>query len=235
MFSSLIIPGLIFAAAASVTAVAVDKAYIIQLREETSSLLGRSLSQHDLFHKRASSVEYTIRQQFTNSDIYLGLSISVTSPGTDEEIRSQLGAISGVIAVSAVHTVSVPNITVQAATTFVPNPSGSTSPKAAPGANLASALQMGGIDKLHNKGIKGAGIKIGIVDTGVDYRHPALGGGFGKGHKIAGGYSFITDNGTLEESPDPLITCNGGGHGTHVTGIAPIIPVLILQILKSYV
>lgn len=84
--------------------------------------------------------------------------------------------------------------------------------------NLASALQMGGVDKLHNLGIKGSGIKIGVVDTGVDYRHPALGAGFGPGHKIAGGYSFVLDNGTLANSSDPLATCYGGGHGTHVSG-----------------
>lgn len=56
------------------------------------------------------------------------------------------------------------------------------------------------------------------IDTGIDYRHPALGAGFGPGKKIAGGYSFVLDNGTLSNSPDPLATCYGGGHGTHVAG-----------------
>lgn len=56
------------------------------------------------------------------------------------------------------------------------------------------------------------------IDTGIDYRHPALGAGFGPGKKIAGGYSFVLDNGTLSNSPDPLTTCYGGGHGTHVAG-----------------
>jgi subtilisin family serine protease len=93
------------------------------------------------------------------------------------------------------------------------------SPKIAVSAgNLASALEMGGVDKLHSLGIKGEGIKIGIVDTGVDYRHPALGAGFGPGFKVAGGYRFTTDNGTLANGPDPISTCYGGGHGTHVTG-----------------
>ena len=81
-------------------------------------------------------------------------------------------------------------------------------------ANLASPLQMGGVDKLHQLGIKGKGIKIGIVDTGVDYRHPALGAGFGPGFKIAGGWAFVADNGTTISDPDPLTTCYGGGHGT---------------------
>jgi hypothetical protein len=32
-----------------------------------------------------------------------------------------------------------------------------------------------------------------ISDSGVDYTHPALGGGFGPGHKIAQGYDFVGD------------------------------------------
>lgn len=77
---------------------------------------------------------------------------------------------------------------------------------------------MGGVDKLHALGIKGKGIKIGIIDTGVDYRHPSLGGGFGPGFKIAGGWAFTADNGSSINSPDPLTICGGGGHGTHVSG-----------------
>jgi subtilisin family serine protease len=83
---------------------------------------------------------------------------------------------------------------------------------------------MTGVDKVHALGVKGKGIKIGIIDTGVDYRHPALGGGFGKGFKIEGGYDFVGDSyyglGSITKpGPDPLATCVGGGHGTHTTGI----------------
>ncbi|KAG9246347.1 peptidase S8/S53 domain-containing protein [Calycina marina] len=80
---------------------------------------------------------------------------------------------------------------------------------------------VGGFDKLHNLGIKGKGkgIKIGIVDTGVDYRHLSLGGGFGPGFKFAGGWAFTGDNGEVLNSPDPLTICYGGGHGTHISEI----------------
>ncbi len=60
-------------------------------------------------------------------------------------------------------------------------------------------------------GIKGKGMKVGIIDTGVDYRHPALGGGFGPGRKIAGGYAFTDDDGNAISSPDPLTTCLEAG------------------------
>ena len=44
-----------------------------------------------------------------------------------------------------------------------------------------------GINKLHAQGLTGKGVKVGILDFGVDYRHPALGGCFGAGCKIAFG------------------------------------------------
>ncbi|KAG7098361.1 hypothetical protein E1B28_000319 [Marasmius oreades] len=51
-----------------------------------------------------------------------------------------------------------------------------------------------GVDKLHAQGISGRGIKIGIIDSGIDYTHPALGSGFGPGHKVVGGFDFVGDN-----------------------------------------
>lgn len=81
---------------------------------------------------------------------------------------------------------------------------------------------MTGVDKLHSLGIFGKGAKVGVVDTGVDYNHPALGGCFGTGCKVAGGYDFIGNsdfplgNGTKMPDNDPL---DQMGHGTHVTGI----------------
>lgn len=84
-------------------------------------------------------------------------------------------------------------------------------------------LAMAGVDKLHKEGIKGKGVQIAIIDTGVDYNHPSLGGGFGPGHKIALGYDFVGDDFTGFNSPvpdpDPLATCDGGGHGTHTAGM----------------
>jgi hypothetical protein len=50
---------------------------------------------------------------------------------------------------------------------------------------------------------------------------PSLGGDFGPSFKVAGGYAFVDDNWYPHavdsiSSPDPLTTCFGGGHGTHV-------------------
>ncbi|MBN1598069.1 MAG: S8 family serine peptidase [Bacteroidales bacterium] len=57
---------------------------------------------------------------------------------------------------------------------------------------------------------EGDGIRVGIIDTGIDYNHPALGEGFGSGYKVAGGYDFIN------EDNDPI---DDNSHGTHVAGI----------------
>jgi subtilisin family serine protease len=56
----------------------------------------------------------------------------------------------------------------------------------------------------------GAGQTVAVIDTGVDYAHPLLGGGFGEGFKVVGGYDFVDDD------ADPMDTY---GHGTHVAGV----------------
>ncbi|MBX9975074.1 S8 family serine peptidase [Cytobacillus firmus] len=79
------------------------------------------------------------------------------------------------------------------------------------------------IDKLHKEGLTGKGVKIGVIDTGVDYNHPDLKNAF------KGGYDFV------DNDEDPMETTyedwkksgypevNAGSsyyteHGTHVSG-----------------
>jgi subtilisin family serine protease len=57
---------------------------------------------------------------------------------------------------------------------------------------------------------QGEGEVVAVVDTGIDYNHPDLGGGFGPGHKVVAGYDFVNND------PDPM---DDNGHGTHVAGI----------------
>ncbi|MFH8514339.1 S8 family serine peptidase [Streptomyces gelaticus] len=58
--------------------------------------------------------------------------------------------------------------------------------------------------------VNGRGTTVAILDSGVDYTHPDLGGGLGKGHKVVGGHDFVNGDG------DPM---DDNGHGTHVAGI----------------
>ncbi|RDW83274.1 hypothetical protein BP5796_04765 [Coleophoma crateriformis] len=92
-------------------------------------------------------------------------------------------------------------------------------------ADTYSPHVMGGVDKLHEEGYTGEGIFIGIVDTGIDYTHPALGGGFGPGFKVVTGYDLVGDayNGDNTPVPDPdPFDCDG--HGSHVSGIIGALP-----------
>lgn len=57
----------------------------------------------------------------------------------------------------------------------------------------------------------GTGTTLAIVDTGIDYTNPSLGGAFGEGHKVVAGHDFV--NGDDDPADD-------NGHGTHVAGIA---------------
>jgi subtilisin family serine protease len=85
-------------------------------------------------------------------------------------------------------------------------------------------LQMTGADSAQNVlGVHGDGIRLAIIDTGIDYTHPDLGGctSVGPGCRVEMGYDFVGDsfNGTNDPMPDPdPMDCNG--HGTHVAGIA---------------
>ncbi|KAK8127723.1 serine endopeptidase [Apiospora sp. TS-2023a] len=78
-----------------------------------------------------------------------------------------------------------------------------------------------GVSKCHAAGIYGKGAKVAIVDTGTNYHHEALGGGFGPGFKVATGYDFVGDRDwpytSKEPDSDPLD--DDLGHGTHVAGI----------------
>ncbi|UJR24182.1 hypothetical protein I4U23_027148 [Adineta vaga] len=81
-----------------------------------------------------------------------------------------------------------------------------------------------GVDDIHKRFKNfGEGVKIGMIDTGIDYTHPALGGCFGGDCKVAFGYDLVGDaydgSNTPEEDDDPMDNCSEDAHGTHVAGI----------------
>ncbi|KAK3843452.1 MAG: peptidase S8/S53 domain-containing protein [Linnemannia gamsii] len=77
--------------------------------------------------------------------------------------------------------------------------------------------ELTGVKEVHDSlKLYGKGIKIGIIDSGIDYHHPALGGCFGPGCKVAYGTDFVGDDGRSPDD-DPMTDCDG--HGTHVAGI----------------
>ncbi|KAI8139731.1 peptidase S8/S53 domain-containing protein [Fennellomyces sp. T-0311] len=89
-------------------------------------------------------------------------------------------------------------------------------------ANLQVAHEMTTVDQVRQLGWNGKGIKVGVLDTGIDYTHPALGGCFGDGCLVAYGSDLVGDNYgeqnmTIDPDNDPIDHCDG--HGTHIAGI----------------
>lgn len=72
-------------------------------------------------------------------------------------------------------------------------------------------LPLIGADILHRSGISGEGTAVAIIDSGVDYLHPTLGGGQIPNVKVVYGLD------TADGDEDPM-DCNG--HGTAVASVA---------------
>jgi Subtilase family len=77
---------------------------------------------------------------------------------------------------------------------------------------------------------KGLGVKVAVLDTGVDLTHPALAG------KLLPGYDFVDGDTDPSEVPGTAPNNLGYGHGTHVAGLialvapdAKIIPYRVLD------
>ncbi|PSL05864.1 subtilase family protein [Haloactinopolyspora alba] len=57
---------------------------------------------------------------------------------------------------------------------------------------------------------RGAGTTVAVLDSGIDYTNPSLGGAFGPGNKVVAGHDYVNGD------ADPM---DDNGHGTHVAGI----------------
>ena len=109
--------------------------------------------------------------------------------------------------------------------------------------DLSETVPYIGATAVQAKGYTGKGIKVAVLDSGVDYTHAALGGsgnvasfnannatviepGTFPTAKVVGGYDFVgeawtgaTGSPPLAPDPDPLDKGTGAGHGTHVAHI----------------
>ncbi|KAK3811223.1 MAG: peptidase S8/S53 domain-containing protein [Benniella sp.] len=86
---------------------------------------------------------------------------------------------------------------------------------------LTTAHKMTGVDYIHETfGNTGKGVKVGVVDSGIDFSHPAFGKCPGQTCRIVTGYDFIGDNYDTTGNPvEDGIPNDCNGHGTHVAGI----------------
>ncbi|UCE72494.1 MAG: S8 family serine peptidase, partial [Nitrospiraceae bacterium] len=105
--------------------------------------------------------------------------------------------------------------------------------------NLAQSIPLINADTIQDLGFSGTGVTVAIIDTGVDYTHPSLGGCLGTGCKVLGGDDFVARN---RHDHDPM---DDNGHGTHVagivasthptyTGVAPGANLVALKVLDNF-
>ncbi len=151
----------------------------------------------------SAGIEVSVLHSYTR--VWNGFSVKGSKAQVDK-----LRSLAGVTAVFPVYTIQPPQL------------------KARP--QLAYSLPMIGADTAQAAGHDGQGIKVGVIDTGIDYNHPDL-GGTGVNNEDADfpnarvqfGYDLVGDDYDADvpsSTPQPDAKpddCNG--HGTHVAGI----------------
>lgn len=172
-----------------------------------------------------SSIEAVPRMNL-NYRLFKGASFNLknTTLSSTEDVAVQIAAAPEIKSIWPVRLFSRPNPKVHwtaghAAGTQPLSPS--LQRRLAEKADTYSPHVMTQVDKLRAEGITGKGLRVAVVDTGIDYMHPDLGGGFGPGHLVSYGTDLVGDDYNGENTPkpddDPMDECEG--HGTHVAGI----------------
>lgn len=79
---------------------------------------------------------------------------------------------------------------------------------------LNQVHQQTGVNHVHqNYGFQGDGQTVVVIDSGIAWDHYALGGGYGAGYRVVGGWDFA------QNDANPFDGGSAGFHGTHVAGI----------------
>ena len=159
------------------------------------------------FRNAANSKRISYTERFAYGDLWNGFSVAASAA----DVRS-IQRLPGVARVWPVATERLPARAADEGETI----------------DLATAVQMTGADYVQNTlGFTGKNIKVAVMDTGIDYDNPDLGGCFGDLCRVFTGWDFVGDtfnadstslayNPTVAPDADPD-DCNG--HGTHVSGI----------------
>jgi subtilisin family serine protease len=157
------------------------------------------------FRNEAAGKGVLFQERFVYDNLFNGLSVSVNASAVPV-----LRSLPSVKAVYAVESIALP-------------PTDSN-----PSPDLATAIAQTQADIAQNSlGLTGAGVRVAIMDTGIDFDNPDLGGCFGPGCRVEIGYDFVgdaynSDSSAASYNPVPtpdLIPDDCGGHGSHVAGI----------------
>jgi minor extracellular serine protease Vpr len=210
-----------FAGASTATASASGSLWFIELSgapaADGGSIDGLK-AEKAAFKAQAAKEKLVYKERLSFNTLWNGISIAA-SP----ETAASLGKLDGVKNVWPVLEIKVPQ-------TASANP------------DLASAIQMTGADIAQNElGLSGEGIRVAVMDTGIDYDNASLGGtgtdadpnsddttlaGF-PNSRVVTGWDFVGNAfnaSTSDTTYDPVAHADPDpddcqGHGTHVAGI----------------
>jgi len=172
--------------------------------------LGSLRTEKNAFRKAAKAAGISFEERYSYDTLFNGFSLRV-NPGD----RAKLAELAGVKAMYPVEIVEAPEPGTQSG--------------AAP--DLANAIVMTGASIAQESGYTGAGVKVAVMDTGIDYDHADFGGdgvqrsnsGVFPTARVVAGWDFVGDDydAGVDGStpvPDPYPD-DCGGHGSHVAGI----------------
>ena len=162
------------------------------------------------FRKEAKGVGLKFSERFEYKRLFKGVAVRID--GND------VGKLAGIGSVANVYPARI----------YTLGPTATADPE------LATAIQMTGADLAQASGYSGAGVKVAVMDTGIDVDHQDLGGDGNQAaphsfpnSRIVAGVDLVGDDYNADPEsanyqpvphPDALPDdCNG--HGTHVAGI----------------
>ncbi len=84
--------------------------------------------------------------------------------------------------------------------------------------------------------VDGSGMAAAVIDTGIDYNHPALGGGYGPGRPVEAGYDFaMRDSDPRAEtwSHGTMVSGLLAGRDANSGGVAPGVDLVALRVFGN--
>ncbi|MEJ8306492.1 S8 family serine peptidase [Saccharibacillus sacchari] len=187
---------------------------IVQLSREPVAAAESSANEAGLRSFSASSTEQLVdseQSDFLSQAAALGVNVQV-----NYQYNTVLNGLEITVSAKDLTTLaSIPNVvSIDENQTYYEIPIDETEASAGDNFEIQPLKQMG-VDEAWAEGYTGKGLKVGVIDTGVDYLHPDLKDAY------KGGYdSFEQDNDPYEEPPIEIngTSYAGTSHGTHVSG-----------------
>ncbi|KQR15659.1 S8 family serine peptidase [Deinococcus sp. Leaf326] len=185
--------------ATGLKASAVPGKWFVELEGDPTELSAQSVgSQQASFRSLAAQRGITYQEVMSYRTLFNGFSVEA-----DQAEIGRISELPGVKGIYPVHQIPAP------VTETVPMSQLDQMP------DMYYAKSMTGADVAQNElGLTGKGVKVGVIDTGIDVDHPAFAG------RITSQYDFVGNAYTGANTPVPGPTQDDcAGHGTHVAGI----------------